>query len=163
MGISPEALGRVTSWQALEEVGPDEGGRISPEDFGLWFSDESTSIGVGATSKKQNGFDPANVPLAADRSGPDEMGQPGASVSWDSLLGGYVHSMMHARKLLCLDFFNVNDLIEMFAEVDVMVRRGEFVRRGFVGSWAAASTCTAGFNLYTDVMRSRCVSCGHRH
>lgn len=116
MGIPPAALGNVTSVRAMEEVARDEDGRISPHEFGSWFSTAGVLKGgaEGIPGRSEPG-----LASPAPSSGKVEQAES-ANLWWDQV-NGHSHSMMRARKLLCLDCFNVNDLMEMFAEVAVMV------------------------------------------
>lgn len=110
----------------MEEVKPNGDGRISPRNFGWWLSDEGNPNGVRQA---------AAAGFACDSSGVETVGeddaQPEGDVRqhdgnvraglWGDQLEGQGHIVMRARKLLCLDCFNVNDLMEILAEVAAMV------------------------------------------
>ena len=108
----------------MEEMSPNGEGRISPRDFGWWLSDEGSANGF--TRAAAEGF-------ACDSPGHDatvaedilsDANQGDRSVRaglWGDQLEGQSHVAIRARKLLRLDCFNVNDLLEILAEVAVMV------------------------------------------
>lgn len=127
-GISPEALASVTSLNAVEAVDPDEYDRISQEDFGSWLGNGGSPRGSGVADEKRFGLGLSTL-ARLDVEGSDgdsqqlrgHVEQPRAPALWGIQLKRHGHSMMRARKLLCLDCFNINDLMEMFAEVEVEV------------------------------------------
>lgn len=129
MGTTPEALGNVTASKMMEEMSPNGDGRISPRDFGWWLSDEGNSTGSHIIRSTAEGFgcdspgdDDTDVEeeAQADGKGQREGGSVHAGL-WGDQLEGQGHVVMRARKLLCLDCFDVNDLLEILAEAEVMV------------------------------------------
>lgn len=126
--ISPEALGTLTASNALEAVDPVEYAPISPQDFGSWFTDGGSPRGRGVAGGKRLGLGLATLARedVEHPSGDTEeligyVEQPRPPALWGVQLKRHGHSMTHARKLLCLDCFNINDLMEMLAEVEVEV------------------------------------------
>lgn len=110
----------------LEEVEPNGDGRISQTKFGWWLSDEGNLSGVKRATAASFTCDSSRVDsVSEDNAQPDEDdmqhdGNVHAGL-WGDQLEGQGHIVMRARKLLCLDCFNVNDLLEILAEVAVMV------------------------------------------
>lgn len=126
MGTTPEALGNVTASKMMEEMSRNGDGRISPRDFGWWLSDEGNPSGIiGSTAEWfecNSPGDDTDVEGEAQANG--KVQQERGSVRtglWGDQLEGQGHVVMRARKLLCLDCFNVNDLLEILAEAEVMV------------------------------------------
>ncbi|CAM9219015.1 unnamed protein product [Laminaria digitata] len=124
--ISPEALGTLTASNAVEAVDPVEYAPISPQDFGSWFTDGGSPRGRGVAGGKRLGLGLATLARedVEHPSGDTEeligyVEQPRPPALWGVQLKRHGHSMTHARKLLCLDCFNINDLMEMLAEVEV--------------------------------------------
>lgn len=133
---------------AVEAVDPDEYDRISLEDFESWLTDGGNPRGIGLTDGKPFGLGLA--PLARpDEEQPDGdtqhlrgfAEQPYAPALWGIQLKRHGHSMMRARKLLCLDCFNINDLMEMLAEVEVEVSLERATMKMLYVSGCGTSTC----------------------
>ena len=126
MGTTPEALGNVTASKMMEKMSPNGDGRISPRDFGWWLSDEGNSSDVIRSAAEGFGCD-----SPGDDTDSEEEAQANRKVQregenvhtglWGDQLEGQGHVVVRARKLLCLDCFNVNDLLEILAEAEVMV------------------------------------------
>lgn len=110
----------------MEEMSPNGDGRISPRDFGWWLSDEGSSSGLIRSTAEGFGCDSpggdtdVEEEAQADGEIQREEGNVHAEL-WGDQLEGQGHVVMRARKLLCLDCFNVNDLLEILAEAEVMV------------------------------------------
>lgn len=110
----------------MEEVEPNGDGRISPTNFGWWLSDEGNPNGVRRTTAAGFACHSSRVDSVGEGSTqPDEDvtqhdGNARAGFRGDQL-EGQGHIVMRARKLLCLDCFSVNDLLEILAEVAIMV------------------------------------------
>lgn len=126
MGIAPEVLGNATASNMLEEVEPSGDGRISQTKFGWWLSDEDNLNGVMRATAASFACGSSRVDsVGEDDAQPDEdVLQHDGNVCaglWGDQLEGQGHIVMRARRLLCLDCFNVNDLLEILAEVAVMV------------------------------------------
>lgn len=126
VGITPEVLGDVTASNMMEEVEPNGDGRISPTNFGWWLSDEGNPNGVGRATAAGFACDSSRIDsVGEDDAQPDEdVMQHDKKVRaglWGDQLEGQGHIVMRARKLLRLDCFNVNDLLEILAEVAIMV------------------------------------------
>lgn len=112
----------------MEEALRNGDGRISPRDFTGWLSDDGNTHGA-------EGFALDAEPLAPPRIG--KAGEDDARLDEDvevrgdrevghadsAGLSGKQHVVMRARKLLCLDCFNVMELMEILAEVTVAVSR----------------------------------------
>ncbi|CAM9311953.1 unnamed protein product, partial [Hapterophycus canaliculatus] len=118
VGNTPEALGSVTASNMMQDVSPNGDGRISPRDFGWWLFN-----GVGA-----EGFahDPARLDSPGNTRAGDENAQSHGDVAQSRISAGQANTpglwgdmVAHARKLLCLDCFDVNGLTEMLAEVAI--------------------------------------------
>jgi len=124
VGITPEALGTVTASKMMEEMNPDGEGRLSPRDFGWWLADEGTANVFPKSTAEGFACDSAGeTPTVAENSQADAS-QGDRSVRkglWGDQLEGQGHVAIRARKLLRLDCFNVNDLLEILAEVADMV------------------------------------------
>ena len=109
----------------MEEMSPNGDGRISPRDFGWWLSDEGNSNDVMRPTAEGFGCDSPRDYMGVEKAQTDGIVQrEGGSVHaglWGDQLEGQGHVVMRARKLLCLDCFNVNDLLEILAEAEVMV------------------------------------------
>eukprot|EP00903_Cladosiphon_okamuranus_P015661 g14463.t1 len=122
VGTTPEALGIVTASKMIEEMSPNGVGRISPRDFGWWLSDEgSTGNIIRPTAEGFGSHSPGDNVEETQADG--KVQREGGSVQtglWVDQLEGQGHMVMRARKLLCLDCFNVNDLLEILAEAEVM-------------------------------------------
>lgn len=127
VGIPPEALGNVTSARAMEDVDRDEDDRISPHEFGSWFS----TAGVPKFGAEVSP-EPSELGMASPATSPGKVEQADGAKLWRDQVNDHSHSMMRARKLLCLDCFNVDDLMEMFAEVAVMVGLGRYMKGLFL-------------------------------
>eukprot|EP00752_Nemacystus_decipiens_P007742 g6921.t1 len=125
VGITPEALGNVTASKMIEEMSANGDGRISPRDFGWWLSDEGNSSNIMRSTAEGFG---CNAPgddtdVEEEAQGHGEVQREEGNVHaglWGDQLDGQGHVVMRARKLLCLDCFNVNDLVEILAESEVM-------------------------------------------
>lgn len=129
MGTSPEALGNATASKMMEEMSPNGDGRISPRHFGCWLSDEGSSSDIIRSTAEGFGCDSPGTDTAVDEvaQADGNVEREGESVNpgvWGDQLEGQGHVVMRARKLLCLDCFNVNDLLEILAEAEVMVSLG---------------------------------------
>lgn len=109
----------------MQEVGSEEENRICPKDFRSWFSRADVSSGVGAANEGRPG--PRSASSARPVSPPPtgDVEEPSGASMWRDIVERHGDSMMRARKLLCLDCFKVDDLMEMFAEVAVMVSYGK--------------------------------------
>lgn len=121
VGISPEALGNATSLRAIEEMGSGTNSRISPNVFGAWFSRAGLSNDIGGTNGSRSDRDSSSL-IEQDDGQPDsDVEQLDAAQLWRDQVKGHGDRMKRARTLLCLDCFDVDDLMEMLAEVAVMV------------------------------------------
>lgn len=119
----------MTASKMMEEMSPNGDGRISPRDFGWWLSDEGSSSHIIRPTAE--GFqcdspeDATDSEEEAQADGKDQREGGSAHVGlWGDQLEGQGHVVMRARKLLCLDCFNVKDLLEILAEAEVMVSLG---------------------------------------
>lgn len=125
VGTTPEALGNVTASKMMEEMSPNGDGRISPRDFGWWLSDEGNASDIIRPTAEGFGCDSQGDDTDVEEAQADgNVQREGGSVHtglWGDQLEGQGHVVMRARKLLCLDCFNVNDLVEILAEAEVMV------------------------------------------
>lgn len=129
MGTTPEALGNVTASKMMEEMSPNGDGRISPRDFGWWLSEEGSSKDILRSTAEGFACDSPGDDTDADEKAQADGNVQGEGGSvhaglWGDQLEGQGHVVMRARKLLCLDCFNVNDLLEILAEAEVMVSFG---------------------------------------
>lgn len=107
----------------MEEMSPDGDGRISPRDFGWWLSEEGTANGFPTCTAEGFACDSPGETTTITEASPPDVYQCDSSVRaglWGDHLEGR-HVVIQARELLRLDCFNVNDLLEILAEVAVMV------------------------------------------
>lgn len=148
---------------ALETVDLGEDGRISPDDFGSWFANGANPTGRGGPDEKRLGLGLSTL-VRPDVEHPGEgtqlsgdMEHSRAPALWGDQLKRHGHSMMRARKLLCLDCFNITDLMEMLAEVEVAVSFGNaspntpWVSAG--GTWSYSDGIRTHRELFEDCFR----------
>lgn len=108
----------------MEEMSPDGEGRISPRDFGWWLSDEGIANSFRTSTAEGFACDSPRETTAIAEDSQTDVNQGDRSVHaglWGNELEGQGLVAIQARKLLRLDCFNVNDLLEILAEVAVMV------------------------------------------
>ncbi|CAM9385209.1 unnamed protein product [Ectocarpus sp. 4 AP-2014] len=124
VGIAPEALGILTASNMMEEALRNGDGRISPRDFSGWLSDDGNPHGAEGFARDAEPLEPPGIGKAGeDDARPDEdvavRGDTEVGHAGDAGLSRKQHVVMRARKLLCLDCFNVMELMEIVAEVTV--------------------------------------------
>ncbi|CAB1112380.1 unnamed protein product [Ectocarpus sp. CCAP 1310/34] len=124
VGIAPEALGILTASNMMEEALRNGDGRISPRAFSGWLSDDGDPHGAEGFARDAEPLEPPGIGKAGeDDARPDEdvalRGDREVGHADGEGLSGKQHVVMRARKLLCLDCFNVTELMEIVAEVTV--------------------------------------------
>lgn len=113
VGVPPETLGSVTSVRALEATGVDQDGRISLQSFQGWFF--AAAGGLRGLS--------TNGELETIQQEQEMKQAGGLAAARKNQIIGHGQTMLHARKVLCLNCFSVDDLMETFAEVAMMASR----------------------------------------
>ncbi|CAM9476334.1 unnamed protein product [Ectocarpus fasciculatus] len=124
VGIAPEAMGILTASSMMEGALRKGDGRISPRDFSGWLSDAGSPHGAEGFARDAEPLEPpGNGKVAEDDARPDEdvelRGDREVGHADGAGLLGKQHVVVRARKLLCLDCFNVMELMEILAEVTV--------------------------------------------
>lgn len=112
----------------MAEVLRNGDGRISPRDFSGWLSDHGNPHGAEGFARDAEPLEPSGIEKAGeDDARPDEdvalRGDREVGHADGAGLSAKQHVVMRARKLLCLDCFNVMELMEILAEVTVTVSR----------------------------------------
>lgn len=142
VGVPPEALGNVTSLRAMEETGTNHNGRVTWRTFESWFCTAGGPNELGAGNEEHTRLS-QDHPMRAEN-----------VAVWSDQFTGLNHKMLQARNLLCMDCFNMDDLMEIFAEVTMMVSAGRVKSRSALIARPLATATPPNMALRNSVLRS---------